>query len=344
MTQHIDHNTVVRLHHSSLAQIIDGHERRVSQGRGSKNNSIMGTCMGTSDSKCVTVDQAFNVDYSSTQTEDSDEPNLQYDFEYHFDRVALIRAANKDCNVVGWFSTANNLSFDTLDKMVSDLYFNPKRYAKDSSKNNYGVPNSKHERRPKPIFLRVNCEILRGKKTSKALPIRAYLPQVFNQTDSGQNDIIWTELTVELGCGAAERTALDLMMKTTLPSPAKPELPCLQVDAVGSNLDPLNNLTGSILEKIDVVQEYIRNELEKEDADLDANIGRMLSEIFTGVPGLDKETMEGLLNSELTDLLMVTFLSHLAKVQVTLNDKLKQQFGQKTIQKRAFQKTEDFKR
>jgi len=178
----------------------------------------------------------------------------------------------------------------------------------------------------------------------KVLPIRAYLPQVFNQTDSGQNDIIWTELTAELGCGAAERTALDLMMKTTLPSPAKPELPCLQVDAVGSNLDPLNNLTSSILEKIDVVQEYIRNELEKEDADLDANIGRMLSEIFTGVPGLDKETMEGLLNSELTDLLMVTFLSHLAKVQVTLNDKLKQQFGQKTIQKRAFQKTEDFKR
>lgn len=69
-------------------------------------------------------------------------------------------------------------------------------------------------------------------------------------------------------------------------------------------------------------------------------MGRMLSDIFTGVPGLDKETMEGLLNGELTDLLMVTFLSHLAKVQVTINDKLKQQHGQKTIVKRAYKLSE----
>ena len=134
------------------------------------------------------------------------------------------------------------------------------------------------------------------------------------------------------------------MMQTTQPRADKPEVPTLEVEAVGSNLDPLNNLTSSIIEKIEVVQQYIENELEKEDGELDANVGRMLSDIFTGVPGLDKSTMEGLLNSELTDLLMVTFLSHLAKVQVTLNDKLKQQFGQKTIQKRAYQKTEEFKR
>lgn len=338
----VDHNTIVRVHPSALAQIIDGHERREAKGRGSKNSFIMGTLMGSSDSKLITVDQAFNVDFSCTQTEDSDEPNLQYDFEFHFDRVNLIRAANRECQVMGWFSTANNPSFESLDKMVSDLYFNPKRYSKDNNKSHYGVALTKSSRNPKPIFLRVNCEILRGKKSTKSLPISAYLPEVFNTTET-QCDIIWTELQAELGCGAAERTALDLMMKTTLSKP-ETEVPCLEVEAVGSNLDPLNNLTESILAKIDVVQEYIKGELEKEDADLDANIGRMLSEIFTGVPGLDKETMEGLLNSELTDLLMVTFLSHLAKVQVTLNDKLKQQFGQKTIQKRAYQKTEDYTR
>ena len=79
--------------------------------------------------------------------------------------------------------------------------------------------------------------------------------------------------------------------------------------------------------------------MQKEDSELDANMGRMLADIFTSVPGLDKEVMDNMLNNELTDLLMVTFLSHLAKIQITVNDKLKQQMGQKTIQKRSYQKT-----
>merc|ERR1712048_690315 len=133
----------------------------------------------------------------------------------------------------------------------------------------------------------------------------------------------------------AERTALELMMKTTLPksefnkNAEKPEDPQLKVPAIGGNLDPLNNMTSSILEKISVVQNYIEQQMQKEDSELDANMGRMLADIFTSVPGLDKEVMDNMLNNELTDLLMVTFLSHLAKLQM----------GQKTIQKRSYQKT-----
>jgi len=72
---------------------------------------------------------------------------------------------------------------------------------------------------------------------------------------------------------------------------------------------------------------YIDLKLESGD-DLDSTTGRMLAEIFNGVPGLDAAQLDKMLNAELTDLLMVTYLSQLANVQLTLNDKLKNAFAQ----------------
>ena len=317
--------------------------------------------MGTCEGKLITVDDAYLVSHVN----DEELEQIQYDYSHHFLMDSLIRTANKDTRVVGWFSTANSDSFERLDKMVSDIYFKPSPFAKmakdqaDSeqeegrpSKNMFGA-NATHKigrSQNRPIFLRVNAEMLRKKKktAAKSLPITAYLPEMFNnRIEEGiqESDLMWTQLRTEIGCGPAERTALELMMKTTLPKSEfnknadKPEDPQLKVPAIGGNLDPLNNMTSSILEKISVVQNYIEQQMQKEDSELDANMGRMLADIFTSVPGLDKEVMDNMLNNELTDLLMVTFLSHLAKIQITVNDKLKQQMGQKTIQKRSYQKT-----
>jgi len=81
-----------------------------------------------------------------------------------------------------------------------------------------------------------------------------------------------------------------------------------------------------MLAHIDTVQAYVERALAEDD--LGESTGRMLSEIFVGVPGLDKESMEKMLNGELSDLLMVTFLSQLANCQIHINDKLKQAYAQ----------------
>ena len=160
----VDHNTIVRVHPAAIASIVDGHERREARGKTSKNNFILGTLMGTSDSKLITIDQAFTVDFSQKSTNPetgAQEEALQYDFEYHFDRINLIRAANKDSNVMGWFTTANEIQFGELDKMVSDLYFNPREYNKDGNSKHYGIPPAKGAKKSKPICLKINCEALR---------------------------------------------------------------------------------------------------------------------------------------------------------------------------------------
>ena len=136
---------------------------------------------------------------------------------------------------------------------------------------------------------------------------------------------MWNELSVTIAAGAAERTALQMINGCTETDENK--RPQLTLDAVGSNLDPLNNLTADMLHKISEVKSYIDDKLESGE-DLDSTTGRMLSEIFNGVPGLDAEQLEKMLNAELTDLLMVTYLSQLANVQLTLNDKLKNAFAQ----------------
>lgn len=357
----VDQSTTCRLHPAALATIIDSHERRKIKSGEKSQSFVIGTLMGTCEGKLITVDDAYLVSHFN----DDEKDIIQYDYSHHFLMDSLSRTSNKDARVVGWFSTANSDNFERLDKVISDVYFRPGSFAKMAyneaeaeseegrpNKNLFGV-NASHKqfKMHRPIFLRVNAELLRKKKkaAAKSLPITAYLPEMFNQQvdEDGQQefDLIWTQLRTEIGCGPAERTALELMMKTTLPkselnkNAEKPDDPQLKIEAIGSNLDPLNNMTSSILDKISIVQNYIEEQIKKEDSELDANMGRMLADIFTSVPGLDKEVMDNMLNNELTDLLMVTFLSHLAKIQITVNDKLKQQMGQKTIQKRSYQKT-----
>ena len=115
---------------------------------------------------------------------------------------------------------------------------------------------------------------------------------------------MWNELSVTIAAGAAERTALQMINGCT--ETGEDKRPQLTLDAVGSNLDPLNNLTADMLSKITEVQQYIDQKLESGE-DLDSTTGRMLSEIFNGVPGLDAEQLDKMLNAELTDLLMVTY-------------------------------------
>lgn len=260
----VDHNTIIRIHPAAVASIIDAHEHRDSKKSARKANFILGTLMGTADSKLITVDNAFVVQHNQTETADQESADFQYDFEHHFDMEQLFRASNKDSVVVGWFSTANQKEFSEIDRMISELYFSPEVYQK-SCKNTVRpfLPN-KTTRSSKPIFLRVNCEILKEKKTKAidGLPISAFLPEKFNIEDKnsdGEHDLIWTQMACEIGCGAAERAALGLMMETTKTNDlGQPEL---VMDANGGNLDPLHNLTGSILEKIETVQQFIIEEL-----------------------------------------------------------------------------------
>lgn len=320
----VDHNSRVRIHPAALATIIDAHERRGTNLDGNTFNYIIGTLMGTCDGTLVTIDQSFTIKH---RFDEDNNDSLEVDKVNQKEMLSLIELSSPEHVVVGWFSTANDTSFDEIDKCLLEYYSNDAQGARGLS-NAYTNYIGRKKALIKPIFLRVNIEYLREKAKHPILPINAYLPEAFNITQNGDKnnyDVIWTELQIEIGCGSAERSALNLMLKTSEPSQEKREQPCLKIDAVGSNLDPLNNLCLELANHIEKVQSFVQRCIIEED--MDEVTGRMLAEIFNGVPGLDKYTMDKMLNGELTDLLMVTYLSQLANVQIALNDKLKQAYA-----------------
>lgn len=315
-----DYNTRVCIHPSTMATIVDAHERR---GVDNKKSYVIGTLIGSSDSSVTTIDNAFVVNFSQV-TDENIGMVFQLDKAHQAEMLGLIQAASPDKNVIGWFSTANEEPFNELDKLLFDYYANEAQKPQSAI-----YTPLKKQTYTRPLFLRVNVQSLRDKKASiDSLPIKAYLPECFNiihdEDNAIQYDLMWSELPVTIGCGAAERTALDMIMKTTKLNDQNKL--SLKLDAVGSNLDPLSNLSSDMLAKIRSVKAYIDQCLANDT--LDETQGRMLSEIFNGVPGLDAETLEKMLNGELTDLLMVTYLSQLASTQLSINDKLKQAFAQ----------------
>jgi len=316
-----DYNTQVCIHPSSIANIIDAHERR---GVDNKKSYVIGTLMGKSDTSVTTIDQAFVVNYETRHDERTGTQVFQLDKAHQSEMLGLIQASSPDQNVVGWFSTANEAPFDELDKLMFDYYA-----AEAQKPQTQYYTLLKKQTYTRPLFLRVNIQMLREKsKSADGLAIKAYLPECFNiihdEDNAIQYDLMWSELPITIGCGPAERTALDMIMKTKKVSDHN--TPFFKQDAVSSNLDPLSNLATDMLEKIRSVKSYIDHCLATDS--LDETQGRMLSEIFNGVPGLDAETLDKMLNGELTDLLMVTYLSQLASCQLAINDKLKNAFAQ----------------
>jgi len=331
-----DYNTHVQIHPSALATMVDAHERR-GRGADEKNKSyVIGTLMGTTDGNITYIDQVFVVNYQRC-LDDRHGVVFQIDKQHQQEMLALTQAATPDQGVVGWFNTANETDFTELDKLMYDYYSGegqkPQRHSDQGE-----VLYLQHKKQTynRPLFLRCNIAILREKDDIKKgiihreLPVKAFLPEVFNVVKEDNHhmsyDLMWTELPVIVGCGSAERTALDMINKTAETNP-ETNKPYMQLDAVSSNLDPLANLAGSMLTQIDTVKDFIDDALAN-DGQLDESTGRLLAEIFNGVPGLDQEQLEKMLNGELTDLLMVTYLSQLANVQLTLNDKLKNAFAQ----------------
>jgi len=332
-----DHNTKVRIHPAAIATIIDAHERRGSEKAKKNQGSVLGTLLGTYDSNVITVDQCFVVAIDTYIHETNGSTICSIEKTHQAQMVGLAQAATPGTVVVGWFSTADEPNhFNEIDNLMLEYY--SKEAQKPQSVDGVALQPKKLQI-IKPIFVRTNIQKLRcsvKENTLQEFPISAYLPEAFNMTQEEdldnpkelmwKADVIWTELAVSIGCGAAERTALQMLNKTTLPDALKPEKPALKVEAIGSNLDPLDEMTSDIVAKIATVSKYVKECIETDN--MDANTGRMLYEIFHSVPGLDSETMEKMLNSELTDLLMVQYLSQLASCQLAINDKLKQAFAQ----------------
>ena len=122
------------------------------------------------------IDQVFMVNYEMRAATGNQQLVFQLDKQHQAEMLNLTQAASPDQSVVGWFSTSHDVDFQELDKLMFDYYSTEAQKPQGSSF--YTTHKKVHYN--KPLFLRVNVQVVKEQKSTSELPIKAYLPETFN--------------------------------------------------------------------------------------------------------------------------------------------------------------------
>jgi hypothetical protein len=120
-------------------------------------------------------------------------------------------------------------------------------------------------------------------------------------------------LQTEICYSDADRTILDELRKCAV-------APTRKLD-IQSGIEPLKQSVDEITAQLTVLQEYVQDVIDGKRKP-NASTGRLLTDFFHSIPRADSEVFEKMLNSNVNDLLMVLYLSQLANVELSLNEKL----------------------
>uniref|UniRef100_A0A2K5E5I5 Eukaryotic translation initiation factor 3 subunit F n=1 Tax=Aotus nancymaae TaxID=37293 RepID=A0A2K5E5I5_AOTNA len=154
---------------------------------------------------------------------------------------------------------------------------------------------------PNPIHLTVDTSLQNGR-----MSIEAYVSTLMGVSGRTMG-VMFTPLTVKYAYYDTERIGVDLIMKTYF-SPNR-------VIGLSSDLQQVGGASAHIQDALSTVLQYTEDVLSGK-VSADNTVGRFLMSLVNQVP---KITM---LNSNINDLLMVTYLANLTQSQIALNEKL----------------------
>jgi len=158
-----------------------------------------------------------------------------------------------------------------------------------------------------PIHLLVDTTLRGGKMNIKAFV------QVDIGVPEGSQGAMFSPVPVEIVQYAPEAVAMKTLMRGRMSGTGKAEI--LQ------ELPQVTESTGELADLLTGVLTYVEDVLADRIAP-DNTIGRHLLKLTQAVPKMSDDDMDSFLNSNIKDLLMVMYMTQLARVQVQLNEKL----------------------
>merc|ERR1739848_739983 len=120
-------------------------------------------------------------------------------------------------------------------------------------------------------------------------------------------------LQTEIVYSDADRTIIDVLRGVSKNSQRR--------TTIQTGILPLKNTVKTLIEQMDVILQYVEDVLAGKKF-ANAAVGRLLTDFFHSIPRADPDQFEKMLNSNVNDLLMVLYLSQLASVELSLNEKL----------------------
>jgi len=274
-----------------LFQIIDYYERRSSMLPSDKDkvpNRVIGTLLGSIDGGVVTLTNCYKVPHK----EQEEEVAINMEFNENLFRLQKKVAPNEI--IVGWFTTSKQI--EDKDKLVHDYYH---RLMSQTRQGKGGIH---------PVVLKVDTLPTTGK-----VDIKVYTPLTVTIGKRNVEGTMPLWLQTEILYSDADRTILDELRKCAQNPLRKLVIP--------SGIEPLKSAVDDLISQLKVVQDYVNDILEGNKKP-NAASGRLLTDFFHSIPRADPEVFEKMLNSNVNDYLMVLYLSQLANVELSLNEKL----------------------
>lgn len=254
--------------------------------RGELQPRVVGSLLGTFDSVngVVEVTQCFHVNHMETGEE------VGFDFEYAKTTAELLRKVNPTEQVVGWFATSADIPHTSV--LIHDYYV--------------GVTKQP------PVHLTVDTTM---KSSDAGMAIKAYLGVKFGVPNKTIGKM-FPPCKVEVVGYPEEMVAMRACARTM----GLTEIGNQGV-ALPSDLNTVIEACSDMRKMLKVVIGYVDDVLAGRKQG-DNNVGRRLMDMLHSVPKMDNDRFQEVLNGDMKDLLMVTYLTMLTKTQLSVNEKL----------------------
>lgn len=279
----------VKVHPIVYMTIVDSFERR-SQ-KSTCNNRALGTLLGFYEKDVVQVTNCYAIPFR----EAADMPEINDQFNKQMYQVCK-RAAPSE-QVVGWFFTAGDfpMSIHTYHayyvQFVADITIKKEL--------------------PPVVLLTMDTTF----SEQGRLPVNAFIRNEAGIPGRGAEVSIFNPLNVVLETFPGENVALGCIMKG-IDSERREAF-------LDQGLDQLEKSTANMVEWLEQILVYVEKVLAAQELPENATIGRKLMEVVTEASTqLQPEKLENLVKNSLRDYMMVSYISQLAKTQLTLQEKM----------------------
>jgi len=281
---HKDGPLSCKLHPTVLFGIADHFMRRQEeQGR------VIGTLLGSVNDGVVEVRNSFPVPHSEAE-------QATIDSDFNTTMCSLHRKVHPKEVVVGWYSTGSQI---THNDQFYHQFFEEQAGGADGFA---------------PIFLLVDTSL-----SAKGVKTKAF---VRSELSLGAKHVASAFVTVHtrLANSEAERIAIDHLVRSSMPAGDGPKQPH-ELVPLRPDVDTVHWRMCKLLDALDKTRAYIE-EVEAGKVKADPAIGRALSDTLSSIPKPDAADFNSMLDSNMQDMLMVSYLSSLTRAQLALSEKL----------------------
>nr|XP_001503228.3 eukaryotic translation initiation factor 3 subunit F [Equus caballus] len=220
--------------------------------------------------------------FSVPHNESEDE--VAVDMEFAKNMYELHKKVSPNELIQGWYATGHDITEHSV--LIHEYY---------------------SREAPNLIHLTVDTSLQNGR-----MSVKAYVSTLMGVSGRTMG-VMFTPLTVKYAYYDTERIRVDLIMKTRF-SPNR-------VIGLLSDLRQVGGVLARIEDALSTVLQYAEDVLSGK-VSADNTVGCFLMSLVNQVPKIVPDDFETMLNSNINDLLMVTYLANLTQSQIALNEKL----------------------